>query len=528
MPSPSASCYYALIECAGVFHSKLTDDTIAQEEGEVKRLFLLIILAILLGEVVLFSLSNTAISVADTGTRNIEGAWIRNPANGHYYILTEPMPWAEAEAWAQEWGGHLVTLRNWEEELWIKDTFGRDEYFRIGFNDVEQEGNWVWPSGESVVYTNWDEGEPNNCGGFDDAGFCNPEDVAVMNWGSPYEFGDNWNDLPDGPCRGVAEIVPDYVLTISSTAGGSVISPGEGEFPYKDGMVVDLVVEANEGYRFVNWTGDAATIANVNDVSTTVTMNGHYSITANFEPIPEYTLTISSTAGGSVTTPGEGTFTYDEGTVVALVAEPAEGYYFAHWTSNVDIIADVNAAETTITIDGDYEITADFVAQYNLTIDSTDGGVVTTPGEGTFAYDPDTVVEVVATPDTDYRFVNWAGDVNTIADIDAASSTITMNNNCSITANFETVGGCFIASAAYGTPMAEEIQILREFRDGYLLTNSLGQQLVDIYYSISPPIADFIAEHPSLKSIVRAGLMPIVAMCSIVLDIVPQFTGNDA
>ena len=80
---------------------------------------------------------------------------------------------------------------------------------------------------------------------------------------------------------------------------------------------------------------------------------------------------------------------------------------------------------------------------------------------------------------------------------------------------------CFIATAAYGTPMAEEIQILRGFRDEYLLTNPLGQALVDLYYRVSPPIADFITEHPSLKPIVRAGLVPAVTMSAIALNTTP-------
>jgi hypothetical protein len=77
---------------------------------------------------------------------------------------------------------------------------------------------------------------------------------------------------------------------------------------------------------------------------------------------------------------------------------------------------------------------------------------------------------------------------------------------------------CFIATAAYGTPMAEEIQILREFRDEYLLTNPLGQALVGVYYRVSPPIAEFITEHPSLKPIVRAGLLPAVAMAAVAVN----------
>jgi hypothetical protein len=81
--------------------------------------------------------------------------------------------------------------------------------------------------------------------------------------------------------------------------------------------------------------------------------------------------------------------------------------------------------------------------------------------------------------------------------------------------------GCFIATAAYGTPMAEEIQILREFRDKYLLTNPLGQALVGIYYRVSPPIAEFITEHPSLKPIVRVGLLPAVIMSAVIVNANP-------
>jgi hypothetical protein len=77
---------------------------------------------------------------------------------------------------------------------------------------------------------------------------------------------------------------------------------------------------------------------------------------------------------------------------------------------------------------------------------------------------------------------------------------------------------CFIATAAYGTPMAEEIQVLREFRDEYLLTSPLGQALVGVYYRVSPPLAEFITEHPSLRPVVRAGLLPAVAMSAVAVN----------
>ena len=85
--------------------------------------------------------------------------------------------------------------------------------------------------------------------------------------------------------------------------------------------------------------------------------------TADFEEIPsvQYNLSINSTRGGLVIEPGEGVLPSDEGTVVDLVATPGECYRFDRWTGDVGTIADVNAAATTITMNGDYSITANFV-----------------------------------------------------------------------------------------------------------------------------------------------------------------------
>jgi len=75
-----------------------------------------------------------------------------------------------------------------------------------------------------------------------------------------------------------------YSLAISSTAGGSVTAPGEGTFTYDEGTVVNLMAQAD--YHFVSWTGDVGTIADADDATTTITMNGDYAITANFEEEP--------------------------------------------------------------------------------------------------------------------------------------------------------------------------------------------------------------------------------------------------
>jgi hypothetical protein len=71
--------------------------------------------------------------------------------------------------------------------------------------------------------------------------------------------------------------------------------------------------------------------------------------------------------------------------------------------------------------------------------------------------------------------------------------------------------GCFIATAAYGTPTAEQIDVLREFRDGVLLKSTAGSQFVALYYQLSPPVAEFIAGNELLRTLVRELLVdPIV------------------
>lgn len=73
-----------------------------------------------------------------------------------------------------------------------------------------------------------------------------------------------------------------------------------------------------------------------------------------------------------------------------------------------------------------------------------------------------------------------------------------------------TSSGCFIATAAYGSPFEEHVATLREFRDKRLLTNAPGNWFVEQYYEHSPPIADYIREREGLRAVVRGLLAPVV------------------
>ena len=80
-------------------------------------------------------------------------------------------------------------------------------------------------------------------------------------------------------------------------------------------------------------------------------------------------------------------------------------------------------------------------------------------------------------------------------------------------------GGCFIATAAYGSYMESHVKVLRDFRDHFLLTNPVGKAFVDLYYTYSPPVADFIANNDTVRLMVRWSLMPVVGMSWITLQL---------
>jgi hypothetical protein len=226
-----------------------------------------------------------------------------------------------------------------------------------------------------------------------------------------------------------------YTLTTFSTDGGNVTTPGEGNNNYNCSQLVSLVATPDSCYHFVNWSGDTGTIADANNPTTTITMNDRYSISANFA-IKTYTLTYNAGAGGSIngTTPqtvacgGNGS---------AVTAVPAACYHFVNWSDGVTTASRIDANVTA-----NLNVYANFALNtYTLTTGATNGSVITPGQPGPFTYSCSQVVSIQATPaNASCKFVNWTGNTGTIANISSNSTTITMNGNYSVQANFVVTG----------------------------------------------------------------------------------------
>ena len=145
-------------------------------------------------------------------------------------------------------------------------------------------------------------------------------------------------------------------------------------------------------------------------------------------------------------------------------------------------------------------------AGHNTTLYVDDGNVVEhkqvpvelAPGE-TYSDTFDAVISCTGGSDT----------IKVCADNFSVVDELDEDNNC--LENEWQCHGCFIATAAYGTSLHEDIDVLRDFRDEYLMTNQIGRAFTELYYTTSPPIADMIRDNEGLRTIVRKGLVePLV------------------
>ena len=310
---------------------------------------------------------------------------------------------------------------------------------------------------------------------------CPKPDDAGYAW-EPYSYGHNEGLYPDAivelqnsgyfrvnvsPSETKVEYVRSYLpgdgtngmvadsVTVPGTAPGSYrlmvdkTGPGSGTVTsnltgincgsacsaaFTTGANVTLTATPAGGSTFTGWGGDCSGAG-----ACQLTMDSAHVVTANFSaPGTTYPLTVNAGSNGSVTPAGA--TTRNAGEVVSITATPNSGYHFVNWTGNWGMIAHTTGAATTITMNGNTTIQANFAANtstsYSLTTRTTGGGTVTAPASSPASYTSGTVVALTASPNPGYHFVNWTGLINTVANTSSASTTVVMNGHYVIQANF--------------------------------------------------------------------------------------------
>jgi len=250
--------------------------------------------------------------------------------------------------------------------------------------------------------------------------------------------------------------LPQHTLTMAVDGQGTT-SPSVGNHTYNEGQSVSIRANPANGWRFDHWEGDVNNPASAN---TSVTIDGDKTVTAVFEEIPTHTLTMVINGEGSVS-PSPGTHEYEENDMETISATPADGWRFVNWSGDV---ADRNSDSTTVVMDDDKTVTANFAPRdsFTLTID-IEGSGSTSPAAGTHTYARDQVVEITAVPASGFKFDSWTGEV---ADPLSPATTVTINADKSIAARFVPLTYHELTIAVNGSGTTEPVPGEHSFTEG--------------------------------------------------------------
>ncbi|MDR1639234.1 MAG: S-layer homology domain-containing protein [Clostridiales bacterium] len=233
----------------------------------------------------------------------------------------------------------------------------------------------------------------------------------------------------------------NYTLSVTAGSGGT-ITFGEDMKLFK-GSSVPLVAEPESGYRFSKWiSSNGGTFENPYDAFTNFTMPSRdTTVTATFELPQDYSLSVSSTSGGSVTQGSSAK--YLSGTDISLEATPSTGYRFARWeTSNGGYFEDPESFATVFAMPSvDTTVTAVFekAEKHDFAISATAGGLVTLGDNG--PADAAELISIAAEPLAGYIFKTWiSSNGGSFEDETNSQTTFSMpDNNVSVTAIFEPI-----------------------------------------------------------------------------------------
>ena len=190
-----------------------------------------------------------------------------------------------------------------------------------------------------------------------------------------------------------------------------------------------------------------------------------------------------------------------------------------------------SADATGVTVTDTLPTSVTFVAVNSSAGGCTVSGATITCNVGTLTGNTSATITLSVRADVIEEITNTAdvslNELDTNPDNNTASDKTRINCACLFTSCED---DCFIATAAYGSPMEKEVRALRAFRDQYLLTNAAGRTFVELYYRYSPPVAGYIAKRDSLRAVVRVSLKPLIWLSRALVqgDAVSQTEGIEA
>lgn len=217
----------------------------------------------------------------------------------------------------------------------------------------------------------------------------------------------------------VEENVSSFSLEINVEGSeyGTILMPGSGVHDYTPGEEVEIFAYSEMDGKFTGWTGEIENLDDPQNKSTSITMDDHYTITANFQERNDINeLWVWMSENGEVIEPGVGFHQIEENETIDLVVEPDDHYRFEGWTGDTHYIEDPESKNTTLDVEDDIELTPFFVKE--------DPEVtVLTEGEGNIElndeyldlpyqefYEEGDELELSAEAGEGYRFYGWSGD----------------------------------------------------------------------------------------------------------------------
>jgi len=226
-----------------------------------------------------------------------------------------------------------------------------------------------------------------------------------------------------------------YTIATSSNPTGGGTTSGGGTF--NSGASVTVIATPSSNYSFVNWTENGSSVSTNAGYNFTVSSNR--TLVANFQTNTNtFTITTSSSPSGGGTTGGGGTF--NAGASVTVTATPSSNYSFVNWTENGSSVS--TNVGYNFTVSSNRTLVANFQTNTNtftITTSSSPSGGGTTSGGGTF--NSGASVTVIATPASNYSFVNWTENGSSVSTNPSYNFTISANRT--LVANFQTNTGTF-------------------------------------------------------------------------------------